>query len=212
MRRFCQILFYILVVKPILLIILGVNVFNAKNLPQDRQFIMIANHNSHLDAIALTNLFPLSQLYQIHPVAAEDYFFSTPLLGWFSSTFLNIIPIPRTNISKSNNPLTRMGKALEAGHSLIIFPEGSRGAPEEMAPFQTGITHLIQKFPEVPIVPVFMKGMGRSLPKGEFILVPFFCDVIIGDPLLCTGNKKDMLSTLEKALHQLQEELNGESK
>ena len=209
MRRFCQSLFYILVVKPILLIILGVNIFNAKNLPQNQQFIMIANHNSHLDAVALTSLFPLHQLHRIHPVAAEDYFFSTPLLGWFSSTFLNIIPIPRANISKNNNPLTRMGEALEAGHSLIIFPEGSRGTPEEMAPFQTGITHLIQKFPEVPIVPVFLKGMGRSLPKGEFILVPFFCDVVIGAPLLCIGHKKDILYALEQAVHQLQEELDG---
>jgi 1-acyl-sn-glycerol-3-phosphate acyltransferase len=197
------------VIKPILLIILGVNVFNAKNLPKNQQFIMVANHNSHLDAVALTNLFPLSQLHRIHPVAAEDYFFSTPLLGWFSSMFFNIIPIPRANISKSNNPLARMGEALEAGHSLIIFPEGSRGAPEEIAPFQTGIAHLIHKYPEIPIVPVFLRGMGRSLPKGEFVLVPFFCDVVIGAPLFCRGNKKEILNTLEKAIHQLQEEQHG---
>jgi 1-acyl-sn-glycerol-3-phosphate acyltransferase len=208
MQKFYQILFHLLGVKPLLLLFLGVNVFNPENLPSNRQFIMIANHNSHLDALALMNLFPLTRLHQIHPVAAEDYFFSNPILAWFSKNFLNIIPIARSHISRHNNPLNKMCDALQAGQSLIIFPEGSRGVPEEIAPFQNGIAHLIQKFPEIPVVPVFLKGMGRSLPKGEFVLVPFFCDVVVGSPLLCTGTKSNIVMTLESAILQLQKQEN----
>jgi 1-acyl-sn-glycerol-3-phosphate acyltransferase len=209
MQHFARILFFLLVVKPLLLVILGVNVFQKDNLPKSRQFIMVANHNSHLDALALMNLFPLGRLHHIHPVAAADYFEVNPVMAWFSKTFLNIIPIPRTQLTKSNNPLKRMGEALENGHSLIIFPEGSRGQPEKMASFQTGVAHLAQKFPQVPVIPVFMRGMGRSLPKGEFILVPFFCDLIIGRPLFCSGKKEEILGSLELAMQQLQETLHA---
>lgn len=205
MRNFLRILFFLVVVKPLLMVMLGVNVMGWQNLPKDRQFIMIANHNSHLDTLALMNLFPLSRLHTIHPVAAEDYFFVNPVVAWLSQTFLNIIPIPRKNISKTNNPLKRMCAALDAGRSLILFPEGSRGVPEEMAPFQSGIAHVVKKYPDLPIVPVFLKGMGRSLPKGEFILVPFFCDAIIGEPVYGSGRKEEIVQALEQSVHALQE-------
>src|SRR5687767_5282689 len=115
MKFWIRILFFLLVIKPLLGLALGVNVFGKKNLVGQKQFIMVANHNSHLDAIALLNLFPLLKMYQIHPVAASDYFMSNPVLAWFSTTLMNIIPIPRANFTKSNNPLTKMGEVLEKG-------------------------------------------------------------------------------------------------
>lgn len=188
---------------------MGVNLYGKRHIPKHRQFIMIANHNSHLDTAALLNLFPLTQLQHIHPVAAEDYFNASPLLSTFSKTCFNILPIPRTHITKSNNPIKRMCEVMEAGGSLIIFPEGSRGAPEEIAPFQTGVAHLIQKYPNVPVIPVYLKGMGRSLPKGEFILVPFFCDLVIGTPLCLTGSKDLITQTLEKTINELVRQLDN---
>ncbi len=200
MEKWLRICFFVLVIKPLLGFIMGVNVYGRQYLPRDQQFILIANHNSHLDTAALLNLFPLQQLVRIRPVAAEDYFNANPLLACVSRIGFNILPIPRTAISKTNNPIQRMGEALAAGDSLILYPEGSRGKPEEMAQFQTGIAHLIQKHPQIPVIPVYMKGMGRSLPKGEFILVPFFADLVIGEPLYLSGNKAEMTLALEQAI------------
>jgi 1-acyl-sn-glycerol-3-phosphate acyltransferase len=73
-----------------------------------------------------------------------------------------------------------------------------------MAPFQSGVAHLVHKFPEVPVVPVYLRGMGRALPKGEFILVPFFCDIHIGKPVFCQGRKEEIVKTLESILHELE--------
>lgn len=204
MQQWLRILFFIGVVKPLLTIVLGINLFGKQNLPTRSQFIMVANHNSHLDALALLNLFPLRQLHTIHPVAAEDYFFTNPVTAWLSTTFLNIIPIPRQGFTKSNNPLTRMGNALDNGQSLIIFPEGSRGQPETMETFKSGIGHLIQKYPDIPVIPVFLKGMGRSLPKGEYILVPFFCDVVIGPPQHPSGRREEIVHALEAVVRSLE--------
>lgn len=208
MKQLVRILFFLLIVKPLLGLIVGVNVYGKQALPKSRQFIMIANHNSHLDTAALLNLFPLSRLGRIHPVAAEDYFNANPWLSAFSGTCFNILPIPRTHITKSNNPIRRMCEVLDAGDSLIIFPEGSRGEPEEMAPFQMGIAHLIQKYPHIPVIPVYLKGMGRSLPKGEFILVPFFCDLIIGSSVILQGTKEQITAELESAVGRLGKQLN----
>jgi 1-acyl-sn-glycerol-3-phosphate acyltransferase len=51
-----------------------------------------------------------------------------------------------------------------------------------MGELQNGIAHLIRKNPEIPVLPIFMSGMGKSLPKDEWALVPFFCDLVIGEP------------------------------
>lgn len=209
MRDFLRILIFCLIVKPILMIVLGVNVYGRGCLPKNQPFILVANHNSHLDALVLMHLFPLSQLCHIRPVAAEDYFSRNKWVFELTKLVFNIIPIPRTNITKSNNPITRMSEAIDAGQSLIIFPEGSRGVPEEFSPFQTGVAHLIHRYPQLPVLPVYMKGLGRSLPKGEWLLVPFFCDVILGQPLQLGHLSKDEIrSRLETIIHQMADSAN----
>lgn len=198
-------LFFLLVVRPILLILLGLNIFGRGHLPRDRQLILVANHNSHLDALVLMDLFPLHRLHRVRPVAAEDYFAKNELLRCFVQRCLNVLLIPRSGFTKSNNPLSLMGEALQAGDSLILFPEGTRGAPEELGEFQPGIAHLVRKFKDIPVVPVFLRGMGRSLPKGEKILIPFFGDVVIGAPLdlSAQGDRTQILEQIQKEILQL---------
>jgi 1-acyl-sn-glycerol-3-phosphate acyltransferase len=205
-----RILFFLLVVKPFLALIIGVNLFGPKNLPHQTACIVVANHNSHLDALILMNLFPLSRLKRVHPVAAADYFLTNPALAWFSTTCLNILPIPRKGIHRDNNPITKMGERLAEGDSLILFPEGSRGDPEQMKPFQAGIAHLILKHPDVPVVPVFIHGAGKSLPKGELVPVPFFCDVVIGQPTQYRGTKEEIVRQVEADVVALAQWLEAE--
>ncbi len=209
LEKTLRVLFFALIVRPILIVLIGLNVFNHQNLPslKKQQVILIANHNSHLDTVALMSLFPFQELHKIRPVAASDYFMKNKFVAWFTTTFLNILPIPRSGFTKSNNPLTIMSKALNEGHSLLIFPEGSRGEPEKMSAFKTGIAHLIHKFNEVPVLPVFMRGMGKSLPKGEVLIIPFFCDIVIGEAKLMNGTKEEITEQLEESVKGLQSKL-----
>src|SRR5262249_49280445 len=89
------------------------------------------------------------------------------------------------------------------GDVLILFPEGSRGDPEQLGSFKTGIAHLAKRHSNIPVIPVFLHGLGKALPKGEGLLVPFFCDVFIGDALLWTGDKQSFMTALEKAIQEL---------
>jgi hypothetical protein len=70
----------------------------------------------------------------------------------------------------------------------------------------TGV--LAQKIPEVPVIPVFLHGLGKALPKGEAILVPCFCDVFIGEPMAWTGDRRGYMRLLDERMKKLAAEGN----
>jgi len=204
-RDLTQLILFALLVKPCMTLFIGLRVRGREHLPRHGQFILVANHSSHLDTISLLSLFSLTQLRRIRPVAAADYFERNRLVSLLTKTFFNILPIARRGITAENNPLERMQQALAAGQSLIIFPEGTRGSGQEIGPFRSGIAHLVAKLPEVPVVPAYLANMGRSLPKGEIIPVPFFCEIRLGEPLRLSGNRQQIIHTLEDAVRALRE-------
>ena len=56
------------------------------------------------------------------------------------------------------------------------------------------------------MVPVFLHGLGKSLPRGEALLVPFFCDVFVGESIFWTGNRESFMHELKVSMNQLAEE------
>jgi 1-acyl-sn-glycerol-3-phosphate acyltransferase len=72
MNRVLRFLFWILIGRPLVLVVLGLNVRNPKGLPKSGPAIVVANHNSHLDTFVLISMFRLSQLNRLRPVAAAD--------------------------------------------------------------------------------------------------------------------------------------------
>jgi len=203
LSKLLQAIFFALIVRPLTMIVIGLIIQGEERLPLTGPAIVAANHNSHLDTLTLMSLWPLTKLNHVRPVAAADYFLSNRWLAWFSQTFMRIIPIERHQKDRHSDPLAAMSTALAQGDILILFPEGSRGEPEQLSRFKTGISRLVERHPEVPIVPVFMHGLGKALPKGESLLVPFFCDVIIGEPLYWRGSVKATMDAYETTMAEL---------
>jgi hypothetical protein len=130
------------------------------------------------------SLLPLRLLPKVRLVAAADYFLQGRLRSWVSHHMIGIIPLQRrANGQTLDERLAGVYDALDSGAILIVFPEGSRGAPERFSRFKSGIAHVAQRYPHVSIVPVFLHGFGKALPKGGAMLVPFFCDVVVGEPM-----------------------------
>ncbi len=201
MKRFLQLAFFVLIVRPVLLIILGMNVRGREHLPEKGPAILVANHNSHLDTLTLMALFPLRDLHLLRPAAAADYFLANKWLSWFASNMINIIPLARGGVRK--NPLADLEAALDRKEIVILFPEGSRGAPEQRIEFKRGVAYLAKARPEVPVYPVFMHGLGKALPKDSLILVPFNVDVIAGAPIRWTGEPASFMAALEICMSAL---------
>ncbi len=199
-------LFFTLFVRPLVLIISGVHVVGKEKLPLKGPCIIAANHNSHLDTMVLMSLFPLSQINQVRPVAAADYFMKNRWFSWFSQNVIGIIPLKRKPTKEEGHPLLGVMKALKNSDIIIVFPEGSRGVPEEMSTFKTGIAHLVKEFPSIPVVPIYIHGAGKVLPKGEALFVPFIIDVSIGEALyLEDENNKAFTQRLESSIKGLEE-------
>jgi 1-acyl-sn-glycerol-3-phosphate acyltransferase len=206
MSKLLRYLFYAVIVRTVVLFVLGLNVRHRARLPTKGPAIIVANHNSHLDTMVLISLFPLHQLAQIQPVAAADYFLRNRIIAWFALKIIGILPIARVRAERKDDPLKACYEALAAGKILIFFPEGSRGEPEQLSKFKSGIAHLAEQCSTVPVVPIFMHGLGKALPKGEALLVPFFCDVFVGEALAWEGDRKAYMQSLDARMQALAQE------
>lgn len=206
MDKVFRFIFYQVFIKLTLFVVLGLNIRHKEKLPRQGPAIIVANHNSHLDTMVLMTILPRHLLSITRPVAAADYFLRNKYFAWFALKVVGILPIRRKRENRHDNPLKPVHESLRKGNILIFFPEGSRGEPERRTNFKGGIAKLSSEHPDIPIVPIVMHGLGKALPKGEGLLVPFFCDVFIGDALYWSGDKNSFMDRLEQSMESLSKE------
>jgi 1-acyl-sn-glycerol-3-phosphate acyltransferase len=191
---------------PLFLKLIGVKITPKKPLQPNAQYIIVANHNSHIDTMALMSSIPVKDLNRTHPVAAATYFGKNSWLAVLSKLFVNTILIKRSEEGGESTALDVLGKFLSKGHSLIIFPEGSRGEPEKMQAFRKGIGVLLQRNPHIPYIPVYIQGTGKILPKGERLIVPYDALVHFGQPTFCEAQTVEaIVAEVETAILRLKD-------
>ena len=207
MSSILRTLFTLCIVWPVIWLWLGLRIRHRDRLPIRGPAIIVANHNSHMDVFALLSLFPLRRQASIHPVAAADYFLRNKVMAWFALNILNIIPISRKG--GETNPLGQCEQALRDGKILILFPEGTRGEPGKLSPLKSGLWHLSQRVPDVPIIPVWLRGTEHVMAKGNRIPLPLFIDVNIGRALRFHDDKHRFMDELRQQLLLLQQQTTG---
>jgi len=203
-----RVLIHVLVLRPIVKLLFGVSTEGRDNVEGLAQFILVANHNSHLDILLLFHILPAREIERTHPVAAYDYFSrSRIVLGVVSFLFQ---PVWITRGDTRSDPLEGMRERLRQGRNIVVFPEGTRGAPGELAPFQRGVGQLATEFRDVPIVPVFLAGSEKALPRMASIPVPIWARVIVGPPQISSGSRRDIAAALEAMVRELAESEMGQ--
>lgn len=174
--------------------------------PSTRQRIYYGNHASHLDIAVLWASLPLEVRHLTRPVAARDYWETSRFKRYLVHQLFNAIMIDRAGHGAGFSAAARSVEDTVAGlgatHSLIIFPEGTRGTGEEIAPFKSGLYHIARKMPGVELVPVYMENLNRILPKGEVLLVPLISSISFGPPLVL-GEGETKVSFLERTRQAL---------
>ncbi|WP_434388048.1 AMP-binding protein [Melittangium boletus] len=134
-------------------------------IPQNRNFLVIANHTSHLD-MGLVKVLLGEQGDRLTTIAARDYFFDTPLKRAYFENFTNLIPMDRRGSLRES--LGMAGSALQQGYNLLIFPEGTRSVTGELLEFKPTLGYLALTY-KVDVLPIYMKGAFEALPKGTML-------------------------------------------
>lgn len=175
----------------------------AGTAPTDEQRIYFANHASHGDFVLIWTVLPRRMRFATRPVAGSDYWLANRLRRFIGCEVFNAVLIDRDRVSRTNDPIRMMTDVLDAGRSLIVFPEGTRNATDApLLPFKSGLFHLARARSGVPLVPVWIDNLNRVMPKGEFVPIPLICTVTFGAPLWLeeAERKKAFLARAERAL------------
>ncbi|MCX7289449.1 MAG: lysophospholipid acyltransferase family protein [Rhodobacterales bacterium] len=162
--------------------------------PVQRQRLYFANHTSNGDFVLLWTVLPGPIRHRTRPVAALDYWLSSPLRAFIGCYVFNAVLIDRRPEARTEDPVTQMVSALDDGFSLILFPEGRRNISQDaLLPFKSGLYHLATRRPDVDLVPVWIANLNKVLPKGHVVPVPLLCILTFGAPLrLLPGETKDV--------------------
>lgn len=146
--------------------------------------VFFANHGSNLDALVIWAALPREIREQTSPVAAMDYWTKNGLRRWISGKVFHAILLQRKGRSEHRtHPLQAVFENLEAGRSIIIFPEGTRSLDGKLQAFKPGIFHLKERFPELIMVPVSLQNLNRILPKGQRLPVPLIARLMVHQTL-----------------------------
>lgn len=152
--------------------------------PSAVQRVYFANHSSHGDFILVWAVLPPRLRRATRPVAGADYWLASAARRFLGRDVFKAVLIARKPGRDAENPIEQMSAALDAGSSLILFPEGTRNTTEDpLLPFKPGLYHLARARPQVDLVPVWIENLNRALPKGEIVPIPLICTVTFGAPL-----------------------------
>jgi 1-acyl-sn-glycerol-3-phosphate acyltransferase len=145
----------------------------------DRAVIFMSNHQSNCDPPAVFNILP--------PVLiiGKKQFFRVPILG-HGMALRGFIPIDRKNRAQAIEAIEAAIRALKAGHSFLIYPEGTRSPDGRLQAFKKGAFVMAIKA-GAPIVPISISGSGRVMPKGKFEIHPGVVRITVHDAVPTEG-------------------------
>jgi 1-acyl-sn-glycerol-3-phosphate acyltransferase len=141
-----------------------------ENIPDHKQFVIVANHQSFLD---INVIWPS---IAITAFIAKDDLWKIPVFGWVLN-HIGCIPVhknPRKNVGMGE----MVKKRLEQDYTISVFPEGHRSADGRMLPFQNGIFKMAKEN-ALPLLPVTLVDTGKRLSKTRWALTPGITKVII---------------------------------
>lgn len=168
--------------------------------------IVAANHVSHLDTPVVLIALPRRIRRRLVVAAAKDYFYSGRVKGLLVSLALATYPFDREEGSRDS--IAETEAMLRRGWSLLIFPEGTRSPTGKLGSVRSGAAVLASAC-DVPVLPVYVHGLAKVMPKGTAAPLPGGVVVDVGDPVHPeTGESIPALrDRIEAALRGLSEQM-----
>jgi 1-acyl-sn-glycerol-3-phosphate acyltransferase len=171
--------------------------------------IFAANHRSHLDTWVLLTALPSSWRYRVATAVCDVCFADNrPIMRAlkklrYSLIVLlgNVFTLPRG--AALRRILLHMNWLAKRNWSILIYPEGERSSTYELLPFEPGVG-LIASGLHLPVVPVWIDGTHRVLPRSACMIRPGSVRVRFGKPLSLEGRDyRDLTRRVEEAIRAL---------
>jgi len=177
-----------------------VHVHGRHRLPLDRAVLFMANHQSNFDIPILMAAFDTLQVRWVSKQEVRK----VPVLGLCMQVTHQVL-VDRDSPTQAISVIRQVKKLLDAGISVVLFPEGTRTRDGHLQPFKPG-GFAVAVATGAPVVPVTLKGSGAIWPPGGLALRPGTVEVVFGEPIQVDihANKKtareDLLTKVQEAI------------
>ena len=169
-----------------------------------RPYLFFQNHTNHLDHCVMYNA--TSHFKQGVELEAH---FKYPVYGAFMRS-RGTLPVRPGRLEALAELRDRVGQELQRGHSLLVFPEGTRSLTGHLGTLQQGVFWIAQQL-GAPIIPVTVTGMYRVMRKGSLLIRPghdvtVYCDA----PIETAGtSRRELRSLMDRVAHVMNERLDA---
>src|SRR5579875_1415049 len=159
-----------------------------------RAVVFMVNHQSICDPPVILGLLP--------PVLilAKEEFFHLPILG-YAMRLRGFIPVDRKSREKSARAINQGVASLHAGHSFLVFPEGTRSADGKLLPFKKGVFIMAVRA-GATIVPVSISGSRKIMAKGGLTIKAGVVRVTFHEPVQTAGYFMEDVPMLQERVRQ----------
>ena len=154
----------------------NINVFGTENIPKDENVVFISNHQGDFDIAIFMALIPKEKGF-----VAKIELTKIPILRTWMK-YLGCVFMDRKDLKQSLKTINEAIKFIKDGHSMVIFPEGTRSKSDKIGDFKAGSFKLATKT-NCPIVPVTIDGSYKIKEKNNGIIKPAEVNVYIHKPI-----------------------------
>ncbi|MGE8376988.1 MAG: 1-acyl-sn-glycerol-3-phosphate acyltransferase [Sphingobacterium sp.] len=151
--------------------------FNPHGEDFKKPAIIIANHNSLLDTLLIGRLMPKCIF------VTNEWVYNSPVFGRVvrRAGFLML----DDDLEKTK---TILKQRIDEGFSIVVFPEGTRSATNDIQRFHKGAFYLVEQL-QLDIIPIYIHGAADVCPKGDFIIYDGTLSTVIGKRIPATDQQ-----------------------
>ena len=172
-----------------------VNVHGLENIPEG-PVLFVSNHQSNMDIAIICGFIDKPKGF-----IAKKELKKLPLINkWI--TLAGSIYLDRENPRKSMEGILEGIKTLKNGHSLVVFPEGTRSRGDKMGEFKSGSFKLATKS-KVPIVPLTIDGTYRVMEANKILIKPSNINFYVHKPIYTDKLSKEEITKLPETVEHI---------
>jgi 1-acyl-sn-glycerol-3-phosphate acyltransferase len=170
------------------------DVRGQERIPHGQAVVFMPNHESNIDPPAIFVCLP--------PVLilGKKEAFRIPVLGP-AMRLRGFIPVDRKDREQAREAVDQACQSLRAGHSFLVFPEGTRSPDGRLQPLKKGGFIMALKA-GAPIVPVSLSGTRRIMRRGDAAIHPGTICITFHEPIRTEGRSIDDRDELIEEVRQ----------